>query len=119
MKAAIAAVAVTAIALAAATDTAHAQTAISVQVATPHFGFRIGAPAPIFSPAPIYVPAVPIYVSPVPIMYAPARLIVSAPVAYPVVYPYDYGPAMKHRKHGFREVRRAFVPAVGYGYGPR
>jgi hypothetical protein len=119
MKAAIAAVAVTAIALVAATDSAHAQTAISVQVATPHFGFRIGAPAPIFSPAPIYVPAVPIYVSPVPIMYAPARLIVSAPVVYPVVYPYHYSPAMKHRKHGYREVRGAFAPAVGYGYGPR
>lgn len=123
MKAAIAAFAVTAMALAAATGTAHAQTAVSVQVATPHFGIRIGAPVPYFPPTAVYVPPfpvyapVPVYVPAPPVVYAPTPWIVPALVVRPVVLAPGYGAVIRHKKRGHPDARRAFVPAVGYAYG--
>jgi len=121
MKAAIAAVALTAAILGAPGGTANAQTAISFQIATPHLGVLIGVPGPFLAPGPIYLPpvavhaAAPVFVAPAPMFVLPPRVIVRPRVVYPVVYPYGPGRAIKHHKHGHRETRRAIVLPVGYG----
>jgi len=118
MKTAIAAIALTAVAIAAPIGAAQAQTVISVGIDTPGFGIRIGAPYPVVAPLPLYRP-VPVYVAaPVyapPVVYLPPRLVLRPPVVYPIAYPYG-PPAAKHRKHGQRDARRVIVPG-GYGYG--
>ncbi len=117
MKAAIAAIALSAVALAAPIGAAQAHTAIAVGIETPAFGIRFGAPyalvAPVY-PAPVYVPA-PVYAPPPPVFYAPLPVVVRPPVVYPVVYPYG-PPVVKHRKHLYRDANRVIVPG-GYAYG--
>jgi hypothetical protein len=113
MKAAIAAIALTAVA-AAPIGAAHAHTAVTVGIDTPAFGIRIGAPyaavAPLpLYPAPVYV-AAPVYAPPPPVVYAPPRVVFRPPVVYPIVYPYGQW------KHGYRPAHRAIVPG-GYAYG--
>lgn len=134
MKAALAAVAVTALAIAAPMGAAQASTNVTVRVDTPEFGIRIGspvgiyapvpvyappvyAPAPVYTPAPVYAPA-PVVVPPR-VVYAPPRVVVPAPVIYPVVYPqpYRYVAPHKHKKVKYRQVRGDYgYHERGYGY---
>lgn len=121
MKAAFAAIALTAVAIATPIGAAQAQTFVSVGIDTPGFGIRIGAPyavvapMPLFGAVPVYVPA-PVYAAPV--VYVPPRVVVAPPVMHRVVYP--YGPqAAKHRKHGPRDARHFILPGSGHGYGRR
>lgn len=121
MRALVAAMVATAITLMAAAP-ARADTAISVQFATPQFGFRLGAAVPLPPPAAAYVPPVPVYVPvPVvvapPVVYLPPQVLVPAPVLRPVLYPYGGRPAKWHWKHGHQGVRRAIVPTGWYGRG--
>ena len=122
MKAAIAAIAVSAVALAAPIGAAHARTAVAVQVDTAAFGIRIGAPGVFIAPRPVVVHPVPVYVPPsvyappVPVAYLPPRVVLRAPIAYPVVYPYVHVPVVRHWKHGRLHGRRGVVGA-GYAYG--
>ena len=113
MKAAIAAIALSAVAVAAPIGAAQAHAAVTVGIETPAFGIRFGAPffavAPVY-PAPVYVPA-PVYAPPPAVIYAPPRVLIRPPVFHPVVYPYG-PPVVKHHKHA----RRVIVPG-GYGYG--
>ena len=120
MKAALAALALTAVALAAPISEAQAHGGVAIRVDTPGFGVRIGAPGPIVAPwppyaPPVYVPA-PVYAPPAPVVYMPPRVVVQPPVIYPVVVPYAYAPASKHWNHGYRHGPRGIV-AVGYPYG--
>lgn len=116
MKAAIAATVLSAIAIAAPTGAARAQTFVSVGIEAPGFGIRIGAPlVPVAAavPAAVYVPA-PVFAPPPPV-YVPPPVVVRPRVVYPVVYP--YGPAVvKRHKHRHRHVHRVIVPA-GYAHG--
>jgi hypothetical protein len=120
MKAALAALALTAVALAAPISEAQAHGGVAIRVDTPEFGFRIGAPGPVFAPLPAYAPPVyvpaPVYAPPAPVVYVPRRVVVQPPVFYPVVVPYGYAPAPGHWKHGYRHGHRGIV-AVGYPYG--
>ena len=115
MKAAIAAIALSAAAAAAPIGAAQAHTAITVGIETPAFGVRIGTPyvqvAPVY-PAPVYVP-VPVYAPP-PVVYAPPPVVFRPPVVYPVIYPLA-PPLAKHRGHPHRQGPRVVVPA-GYAY---
>ena len=90
MKAAIAALALSAAAVAAPIGVAQAHTGITVGIETPAFGVRFGTPyfpvAPVY-PAPVYVPA-PVYAPVPPVFYAPPRVVVQPAVIYPVVYPF-------------------------------
>ena len=117
MKAAIAAIALSAVAVSAPFGPAQAHTAVAVGIETPAFGIRIGTPyvsvAPVY-PAPIYVPA-PVYAPVPPVVYAPPRVVVGPPVVYPVVYPYG-PPVMKHHKRAYRDGRGVIVPGA-YAYG--
>lgn len=99
MRTALAAIAVASLAVAAPISTAQASNVI-VQVDTPEFGFRLGAPAVAYPSyaAPVYVPA-PVYAPP-PVVYVPPRVIVRPPVVYRVVQPYPYRPVYdRHWKH--------------------
>lgn len=120
MKAAIAAIALTAVAIAAPIGAAQAHTAITVGIDTPAFGIRIGAPYPVVAPLPLYG-AVPVYfpapVYAAPVVYVPPRVLVVPPVVHRIVYPYG-PPAARHRKHGQRDARHVIVPG-GHGYGRR
>ena len=120
MKAAIAAIALSTIAVAAPLGAAQAQTFVTIGIDTPGFGIRFGTPlVPVAPVVPIYAP-VPVYAPPV--VYAPPRVVyVSPPVVvqpravHPVVYP--YGPAVaKRHKHRHRDGHRVIVPA-GYVRG--
>jgi hypothetical protein len=117
MKAAIAAVALSAVAVAASIGAAQAHAAVTVGIETPAFGIRFGAPyvtlAPVY-PAPVYVPA-PVYAPAPPGVYVPPRVVVRPPVVYPVVYPYG-PPVVKHHKRAHRDAYRVIVPS-GYAYG--
>jgi len=122
MKAAVAAIAVSAIALAAPIGAAHARTSVAVHVDAPAFGLRIGAPGLFFAPPPVvvhpvpaYVPP-PVYAPPIPVTYLPPRVVLRAPVVYPVVYPHVHAPVVKHWKHGRPHGRRG-VRSTGYVYG--
>lgn len=115
MKAAVAAIALSVAATAAPLDAAHAHTAVAVDIATPTFAIRLGAPPapmPVAYPPPVYV-APPLYAPPV--YYAPPRLVVAPPAVYPVVLPYR-PPLVGYRRHGHRELRGFIVPR-GYAYG--
>jgi hypothetical protein len=116
MKAAIAAIALSAIAVAVPTGAAQAQTFVSVGIETPGFGVHIGTPvvpvAPAY-PAPVFVPA-PVYAPP-PIMYLPPRVVVRPPVIYPVAYPYRPAVVKRHRHRHLHDAR--LVAPVGYAYG--
>jgi hypothetical protein len=115
MKAAIAAIALSAVAVAAPIGAAQAHTTVTVGIETPAFGVRFGAPyvsvAPVY-PAPVYVPA-PVYAPAPPVVYVPPRVVVRPPVIYPVVYPYG-PPVVKHPRH--HHPHRVIVPG-GYAYG--
>ncbi len=121
MKAAVAAIALTTLAVAAPVSNAHASD-VMIRVDTPQFGIRIGTPARIYAPAPVYAPPVyvpaPLYAPPVPVVYAPPRLIVQPLPGYPIVAPYPYVPGPKHYwKARHRHHRdQAFR---GYGYRDR
>jgi len=124
MKAAVATIAISAVALAAPIGAAHARTAVAVQVHTPAFGLRIGAPGVVFASPAVVVPAVPAYVPPpvyappLPVAYLPPRVVLRAPIVYPVAYPrpHVHAPVVKHWKHGRKHARRGAVVA-GYAYG--
>ena len=110
MKAAIAAIALSAIAAAAPLGAAQAHTFVSIGIETPGFGIRFGAPlVPVAPVVPVYAP-VPVYVPP-PVVYVPPRVVYVPPrVVHPVVYP--YGPAVvKRHKHRHRDGHRVIVPA--------
>ena len=117
MRAAIAAIALSAAAVATPFGAAKAHTAVVVGIETPAFGIRIGTPyvgvAPVY-PAPVYVPA-PVYAPVPPVVYVPPRVVVRPPVVYPVVYPYG-PPVTKHHRRAHRDARRVYVPG-GYAYG--
>ncbi|MBK9245011.1 MAG: hypothetical protein IPM30_09230 [Burkholderiales bacterium] len=117
MKATIAAIALSAAAVAAPLGAAQAHTAITVGIDTPTFGLRIGAPfVPVFAPvAPVYVPA-PVFVSP-PVVYVPPRVVVRPVFVHPVVHRHVPRPG-KHHRGRQRDGHRDFVP-VGYRYGGR
>jgi len=121
MKAALAAIALTTLAVAAPVSNAHASE-VMIRVDTPQFGIRIGTPVRIYAPAPVYSPRVyvpaPVYAAPVPVVYAPSRLIVQPVPGYPIVAPYPYRPGPKHywkakHRHHRDEAFR------GYRYGDR
>jgi hypothetical protein len=117
MKAAIAAIALSAVAAAAPIGAAQAHSAITVGIHTPAFGIRFGAPyvavAPVV-PLPVYVPA-PVFAPPV--VYAvPPRVVVRPPVVYRVVHPYG-PPAFKHRKHRHHDGRGVIVTGGHAYYG--
>jgi hypothetical protein len=117
MKAAIAAIALSAVAATAPIGAAQAHTAITVGIQTPAFGIRFGAPyfavAPVV-PVPVYVPA-PVFAPPV--VYAvPPRVVVRPPVPHLVVHPYG-PPAFKHRKHRHRDGRGVIVTGGHAYYG--
>jgi hypothetical protein len=120
MKAAIAAVALSAVALATPIGAAQARTVVAVRVDTPVFGLRFGAPGLVVAPLPVVVHPVymppPVYAPPVPVAYVPPRVVLRAPVVYPVVYRHVHGPVVKYGKHG-RWHGRQGVTAVGYAYG--
>jgi hypothetical protein len=117
MKAAIAALALSAAAVAAPIGVAQAHTGITVGIETPAFGVRFGTPyvpvAPVY-PAPVYVPA-PVYAPVPPVFYAPPRVVVRPAVVYPVVYPFG-PPVVKHHNHAYRNARGVIVTG-GYPYG--
>lgn len=117
MKAAIAAIALSAVAVAAPFGAAKAHTAVTVGIQTPAFGIRIGSPyagvAPLY-PAPVYVPA-PVYAPVPPVVYVPPRVVVGPPVIRPVVFPY-VRPVVKHHRRVDWDAHRVFVPG-GYAYG--
>lgn len=104
MKAAVAAIALSAIAVAAPLGAAQAHTFVTIGIEAPGFGIRFGAPlipvAPVV-PVPVYAP-VPVYV--------PPRVVVRPRAVHTVVYP--YGPAVvKRHKHRHRDGHRVIVPA--------
>lgn len=117
MKVALAAVAVTALAVAAPLSAAHASTGVTFRVDTPEFGIRIGtpvrihAPVPGYAPAPVYLPPVytPAYVPPR-IIYAPPRVVVPAPVIYPFVHrhPHRYVAPYQYKKFKSRHDDRDY-----------
>jgi len=116
MKAAIAAVALSAAAAAAPIGAAQAQALVTFGIETPGFGVRIGAPYPVVPlyPAPVYV-APPVYAPLPPVVYLPPALKIRPPVFHPVVH--YYGPPWpKHRRHPHRSAPVVVVPG-GYAYG--
>jgi len=120
MKAALAAIGLSAVALAAPIGQVQAHGGVAIRVDTPAFGFRIGTPGPVPVPMPAYAPPVyvpaPLYAPPAPVVYLPPRVVVQPPVIYPVVVPYGYAPAIRYWKHGYRHGHRGIV-TVGYPYG--
>ena len=63
------------------------------------FSISIGAPAPIYAPAPAYIYERPVYYSAPPVIYAPPRVVYyPAPSYYYAPPPGHYG----HRHHGWR-----------------
>lgn len=117
MRVALAAVALSAVAVAAPIGAAQAHTAIAVGIETPTFGLRFGAPympaAPVYMPAPVFVPA-PVYAPAPAVLYVPPRVVIAPRVFHPVIYP--YGPVVvKRHRHAHRDAHRVFVPR-GYAY---
>lgn len=117
MKAAVATLALSAVAVIAPLGAAQAHTSIAVGIETPTFGVRIGAPmVPIYAPvAPVYIPA-PVYVPPMPVYYAPPRVVVRPVVVSPVVHPHFQRPG-KHHKNRYRDRGRDFVPVGHFRHG--
>ncbi len=119
MKAAIAAIALSVVAVAVPSGAAEAHTAVTVGIDTPAFGIRIGTPyvsvAPVY-PAPVYIPP-PVFVPPPPVFYAPPRVVVRPPVLYPVVYPYGPPPVLRHHRHVHRKGHPPVFVTGGYAYG--
>jgi hypothetical protein len=75
---------------------------VSVHIATPDIGLRIGRPYPIYSP-PVYAP--PVVVAPAPVYYpvpryvAPARVFVPAPIVYRAPRYVEYRDGWSHRTY--------------------
>jgi hypothetical protein len=119
MKTSVAAIALAAAAVSMAP--AHAQTAISVHVAAPGFGFHVGTPLlPVAVPvAPVHIHApVPVFVPPPAVVYVPPRVLMPAPWIRPVVYPVFYKLAPRHGKHRHAEFRGVVSRGGGHGFRP-
>lgn len=117
MRATLAAVALSAVAVAIPISAAQAHTAITVGIDTPGFGLRFGAPylpaAPVYLPVPVFV-AAPVYAQAPAVVYPPPRLVVQPRLIHPVVYPYRPLVVKRHR-HAHRDTHRVFVQR-GYAY---
>ncbi len=117
MKAALAALALTTLAVA-TPATAQASGGVTIRVDTPEFGIRIGTPVRFHAPLPVYAPPVfipaPVYAPPVPVAYVPPRVVVRPPVVYHVIEPYPYRPIHKHWKNKHRH--RHYDGFRGYHY---